>query len=229
MQQRKTPVCGYFGKKGETELLDQNGFDLWAKEYEESVRESEEEQRYPFAGYQRVIDAICRCVLEKGGQQVLDLGFGTGVLTQKLYDAGVQITGVDFSAEMIRIAQEKMPEAEFWQWDFTQGVPPELTGRTYDFIISTYAIHHLTQEQKLRLIGQLRGMLRENGRILFGDVMFETQEALSQCRETYAAEWDADESYLIMEELRASIGEAEFLKISDCAGICVIDGRKAKA
>ena len=38
---------------------------------------------------------------------VLDIGFGTGVLTAKLYEQGHSIYGFDFSANMIAIAKEK--------------------------------------------------------------------------------------------------------------------------
>ena len=49
---------------------------------------------------------------------MLDLGFGTGTLTAKLYENGCTIWGQDFSRRMIEIAQEKMPDAHLYQGDF---------------------------------------------------------------------------------------------------------------
>jgi ubiquinone/menaquinone biosynthesis C-methylase UbiE len=40
----------------------------------------------------------------------LDIGFGTGVLTKKLYDAGYEIYGVDFSDKMLEIAKYRLLE-----------------------------------------------------------------------------------------------------------------------
>lgn len=46
-------------------------------------------------------------------KKVLDLGSGSGTLARELVDAGFQVTGVDFSAQMVDIARKKVPEAEF--------------------------------------------------------------------------------------------------------------------
>ena len=54
------------------------------------------------------------------GKQILDIGFGTAVLTAKLYQDGYTITGIDFSKRMIEIAQQKMPGARLIQYDFAK-------------------------------------------------------------------------------------------------------------
>ncbi|CAF3674838.1 unnamed protein product [Adineta steineri] len=49
---------------------------------------------------------------------VLDIGSGTGVPTARmLAGAGHDVTGVDISAEMIRIAKQQVPQATFLQAD----------------------------------------------------------------------------------------------------------------
>ena len=86
-------------------VLTGQGFDRWAEDYDASVDRSDAEGSYPFAGYQRVQDAIVRRVLAKGQPVVLDIGFGTGVLTERLYQAGCEVYGQDFSSEMIAIVR----------------------------------------------------------------------------------------------------------------------------
>lgn len=92
-------------------MLDEKGFDLWADGYDKSVQLSDEDNRYPFAGYKELLNRIFRRVLEKDSARVLDMGFGTGVLTTRLYQQGCSVWGQDFSENMCRAAQAKMPAA----------------------------------------------------------------------------------------------------------------------
>ncbi|WP_306817595.1 class I SAM-dependent methyltransferase [Acetatifactor muris] len=43
---------------------------------------------------------------------VLDMGFGTGTLTSRLYQQGCHIWGQDFSQKMVEVAREKMPSLQ---------------------------------------------------------------------------------------------------------------------
>lgn len=49
----------------------------------------------------------------KKGERILDLGCGTGYLSQLIADAGARVTGIDHSAEMIAKAQEVYPGIDF--------------------------------------------------------------------------------------------------------------------
>ena len=99
-------------------MLNQNEFDLWAEGYDKSVGVSEEENSYPFAGYKAVLGTIFQTVMEKPRPVVLDIGFGTGTLTAKLYENGCTVYGQDFSARMLELAAPKMPQAHLYQGDF---------------------------------------------------------------------------------------------------------------
>ena len=136
-------------------MLDNKGFDLWADGYDESVGLSDEENTYPFAGYKDILNTIYKEVLKSKADTVLDIGFGTGTLTFRLYENGIHIFGQDFSNEMIKIAQEKMPEAQLFAGDFTKGLCQDLLGKKYDAIIATYSLHHLTDEEKIPFIKSL--------------------------------------------------------------------------
>ena len=64
-------------------MLNNTGFDLWADGYDKSVGLSDENDRYPFAGYRAMMNALYQRVLAQSGRDVLDIGFGTGVLTSR--------------------------------------------------------------------------------------------------------------------------------------------------
>ena len=101
-------------------MLNNTGFDQWADEYDRSVARSDAAGSYPFAGYQEILDEIVRQVTEHGGGDVLDIGFGTGTLTARLYAQGCRMYGQDFSERMVQLAQEKMPDAKLYSDDFKQ-------------------------------------------------------------------------------------------------------------
>ena len=103
--------------------MDAAFFDRWSLEYDDDVIACDEANLYPFAGYRRTLESLLDAIKAKPGAKVLDLGFGTAKLTQKLYDAGYEISGLDFSPVMCRIAQEKMPKARLFCFDFAQGLP----------------------------------------------------------------------------------------------------------
>lgn len=200
-------------------MLDKNGFDLWANGYDRSVGLSDSSNSYPFAGYKEILNAIYRSVLQTPGARVLDIGFGTGVLTSRLYQQGCEIWGQDFSRQMIGLAQQKMPQAHLFCGDFSQGLVPELTGRRYDAIVATYSLHHLPDPQKWTFLQELLSLLCPEGRIYFGDVAFQTQCELEKCRAACGAQWDEDEIYFVFEELQAQFPQAEFTPFSCCGGL----------
>lgn len=48
-------------------------------------------------------------------RRVLDVGCGAGVLTSALVEAGFELTGIDISFELLRIARGAAPQADFQQ------------------------------------------------------------------------------------------------------------------
>lgn len=200
-------------------MLNQTGFDLWADGYDASVASSDEEDRYPFAGYKNVLAAIYAAVRQTPGMRVLDLGVGTGVLTQRLYADGYTITGIDFSPRMLTLAGEKMPGARLFLQDLTAGLPPVLAVETFDHILCTYAIHHLTPPKQISLLQELTGRLAPGGQILLGDVAFADRAALQRCRTQAGSEWDDEEYYPVAQELRPYFPALCFEAHSHCCGL----------
>lgn len=204
-------------------MLSNQGFNLWADEYDKTVQLSEENNLYPFAGYKEILNVIFNEVMQKKNSEVLDIGFGTGVLTSKLYSNGHQIDGVDFSSKMIAIAQSIMPDANLIEWDISTGLPPEILGKKYDSIISTYTLHHLTDKEKIEFIANLRRLLKKDGKIFIGDISFETREKLNKCRQDNIEYWDDDEFYFVYEEISSLLeNEFEFYPVSHCGGVFII-------
>lgn len=200
-------------------MLDSKGFDLWAEEYDKSVGLSNDDGTYPFAGYRDVLGTIYAQVLGSGAKSVLDLGFGTGTLTTRLYEAGCTIYGQDFSPEMVKMAQAKMTNATLVIGDFAKFLDSALTTRSYDAIVATYSLHHLTDVQKVDLLKHLLPLLNEGGCIYIGDVAFETRRMLEELKEEAEDLWDDEEIYFVFEELKKEFPNLEYQQMSCCAGL----------
>jgi len=206
-------------------LLDNKGFDLWANNYDKDVNLSNETDTFPFAGYKDILANIYAEIMDITPCKVLDIGVGTGILATKLYEAGNDVTGIDFSEEMLKIARGKMTNARFIQHNFTDGLPNALAGEKFDFIVLTYSIHHLTYEEQSKFLLSALEYLSKDGCIIIGDVAFENAAMLQKCREENEEYWDPDEFYLIYSELVKNLGpycETEYQQVSHCGGIVKI-------
>lgn len=92
----------------------------------------------------------------------------------------------------------------------------------YDAIITTYSLHHLTDDEKVTFLKDLLNQLNEGGVIYIGDITFETRAELDKCRNEVGEAWDEDEFYFIADEMKKYFPEMKFEKFSDSAGLITL-------
>jgi len=102
---------------------------------------------------------------QKAGAEVLELMAGTGRLTVPLLEAGIPVTCIDFSAEMLAVLQEKLAQrglkAEAHQMDVRHF---NLGRRFKQIVLPFQAFHELTTEADQRLaLERIREHLDEEG------------------------------------------------------------------
>ncbi|MBM7613796.1 class I SAM-dependent methyltransferase [Alkaliphilus hydrothermalis] len=201
-------------------MLNNKGFDQWAGSYDEDIAKFS--KGYPFEGYYDVLGYIHSLVEEPKGKNILDIGVGTGLLSYELYLQGANVYGLDFSQKMLELAKEKMPKGNFYQGDIKDGVPLELKEMKFDYIVSSFAIHHVDLKGKIDFINKLKNLIKDNGKIIFGDVAFETTSDLEKCKTEAGRYWDTDEYYMVLQEMEEMLKETElkykYTQISSCAG-----------
>ncbi|MDB4905062.1 MAG: methyltransferase type 11 [Mucilaginibacter sp.] len=96
----------------------------------------------------------------KPGENILDLGCGTGHLTQRIQSLGAIVTGIDSSAEMIQQAEENFPEIKFSVANATNFYFEE----PFDAIFSNAVLHWIKDQDSL--IKTVYNNLKPGGRFV---------------------------------------------------------------
>ena len=144
-------------------------FDGWAETYDQSIAGHDPQYEAVFANY----NGILKEVVQHASGNVLEFGTGTGNLSKLLLQAGHEVIGIEPSKAMREVAKGKLPELVLLDGDFIDF--PRLTVPV-ETIVSTYAFHHLTDEEKGVAIKQFAEILPVDGKVVFGDTMFITEE-----------------------------------------------------
>jgi putative AdoMet-dependent methyltransferase len=158
--------------------------DPWAAAYDADVREEANPIR---AGYAETLAWTVDRARIGPNSTVLDLGCGTGN-TSALIREAAQIVCVDLSENMMQIGRDKLAHLRnvtFVRDDLLAYCAAD--GPAFDAVISTYAVHHLTDDEKAQLFASVANRLSPGGRAVFGDLMFANAAARAQVRAQYAA------------------------------------------
>jgi len=143
---------------------DRWGFDELAGDHDRLVRE--DKTKYP--DYDEALRLIVKRAAPVRGERGLDIGTGTGNLAGLCLEAGAAMAAVDQSKEMLKACRRKFPEVETRLGNFL--ALPYLDGR-FDFVVSSFALRHLTGSQILLAVQEMRRVLKPHGRICIADLM----------------------------------------------------------
>ncbi|MCT1905017.1 class I SAM-dependent methyltransferase [Oceanobacillus sojae] len=116
------------------------------------------------------------------GEQILDVGCGTGDLANKIYQYGTYVTGVDKSENMVQQANNKYPDITFMAKDVL-----ELEYKnTFDAVFSNATLHWVKQPEEA--LQHIYNSLKPGGRFVaeFGgkdNVQIITNEMIHQVKQ----------------------------------------------
>ncbi len=109
-------------------------------------------------------------LLPSGCQKILDLGCGTGLELDKIWqkDPDIDVTGVDLCQGMLEKLSEKHSDKhlttvcqDYFQYDFGNG--------KWDAVISFESLHHFLPERKKTLYRKIYNGLKNGGVFILGD------------------------------------------------------------
>ena len=176
-----------------------NGYDTDVRNQSDPIR----------AAYHDVLAWVIREARIDSSSRVLELGSGTGNLSCLIDQCG-ELVCVDLSEQMEAIARSKLghiPNRRFIKADILEVFDCERA--PFDSIISTYAVHHLTDDEKRLLFSEVFIGLVPGGSAVFGDLMLRNQEEKVSKTQEYLTKGDAKTAQAIAEEFFWSIDAAK--------------------
>jgi putative AdoMet-dependent methyltransferase len=130
-----------------------------------------------YEGYNRVLTTVADLAKANKESLILDIASGTGTLASKLAKQhGCRVIGLDPSKAMIEKATKKAKAGEYRNIQFllTENpffeIPDFISG--VDAIVTTFAFHHVRQEEKQKAIAEMARVLCQGGVLIIGDAMF---------------------------------------------------------
>lgn len=152
---------------------DRWNFDAQAAYYDK-VLPDEVDGFNPHLDYDQALAQTVHFIAPQLGEKGLDLGTGTGNLAGLCLKKGAKMSGVDQSWEMLQYCQTKYPQMETRLGNFL-AIP--FFDHSFDFIVTSYALHHLTDDQKLLALEEMHRVLKPGGRLCIADLMFASDKA----------------------------------------------------
>ena len=108
----------------------------------------------------------------KVNDRVLDLACGTGTLTILIKNSHPQaeVLGIDGDAKILGIAKTKARKSGV-EVQFDKGISFDLPyeDESFDRVVSSLFFHHLTRENKLKTLREVKRVLKSNGELHIAD------------------------------------------------------------
>ena len=149
---------------------------------------------------------------------LLDLGCGSGEAFSKFFvDKGWNVTGVDFSKQMLALARQYVPEMKTIHADIVQ---VEFTPDQFDAIVAIYSLFHVPKDKHIELFNKMYGWLRDDGKAFFtyatkqytGGNEFDGHINFLG-KELYYSHKTPEQLYIDLESVGFVIEEREFIEI----------------
>jgi len=137
------------------------------------------------------------------GRRALDFGCGTGRSTRFLQKLGFEVTGVDISEDMLRIARASDPSGDY------RVVPgddfSELAGGNFDLVLSAFTFDNIPQAAKARVFRDLGQLIAAEGVIV----------SIVSSPEIYTHEWASFSTKDFPENAAARSGDVVRIIVTD--------------
>ncbi len=126
------------------------------------------------AAFEKVLAGLLDMAAPRPADACVDLGAGTGFVTTALAPKVSSVLAVDISSAMARSLAEHVAEAGLANvsTEVADLGGFDMAPASTDLIVSSYALHHLSDADKRALVARSLPWLRPGGRLVIADMMF---------------------------------------------------------
>ena len=123
--------------------------------------------------------AVLKKIVKKisKNSRALDAGSGSGIPVSRFLSKRFNVTGIDISDKMIKLARKNVPNAKFIKMSMTNlNFKPE----TFSLICSFFALFHVKKEEIPKVLKKFHKILKNNGYLMlsFGECVKDKEEIL---------------------------------------------------
>jgi len=156
-----------------------------------------------------VSEEIVESYLEAfSGQQLLDVGCGPGNDTGVFVDYGLNVTGMDLSERLLKLAVSNVPQSSFLLMDMRN---PAIKDESFDGLWVCSSFIHIPRSDARSTFREFARILKPNG-LIFINVMEGVREAMIKSR-----------LYLDMERFFTDYSVVEFKSLIEEAGFQIVE------
>lgn len=148
-------------------------FDDYAENYDEVVSLEDGAYSELFKNYQEILNETVRQISKFKGAKIIDIGSGTGNLTNIAKEFGYDSVGIEPNLKTRNIAASKYPDLKFLSGTFLD-LP--IDDNSLDGIISSLAFHNLTPKEKIQAVKLFKEKLNDKGTVVIADTIYENED-----------------------------------------------------
>ncbi|HEX8524840.1 MAG TPA: class I SAM-dependent methyltransferase [Tepidisphaeraceae bacterium] len=146
------------------------------------------------------------------GMNILEIGCGTGVFTERLARSGAKITAIDLSADLLHFARNRGLDANQVQFIEGRFEDAQLPGG-FDAVVGSSVLHHLEVEAALR---KIHALVRPGGAMAFAEPNMLNPQIAIQKNIPAVKRWSGDspdETAFVRFSLRRLLEQIGFVDI----------------